>query len=186
MEYLLVIAVLAGIAAAARGTRAVAPTAGRITSRYGNRLGRTTRQEEWHAGVDFSGPRGTPVVAFWPGVVERVGHDADRGAGFQGYGNVVVVKHPDLTVWSLYGHMDSVAPGIARGAQVSAGTPIGAIGSTSNGKFPTMPVHLHFEVRRAKEDGSSPFPGQYSQFNINPEEMLAQLGIRYNDQGQPA
>jgi murein DD-endopeptidase MepM/ murein hydrolase activator NlpD len=180
----LILATFAIVSALTHRVRPAAPAAGRISSRYGSRVGRTSQQTEWHAGLDFSADGGPTVRAIWPGTIFYVGHDADRQAGYQGYGNCVVLRHVDLHMWSLYGHMASLAPGIARGVQVGAGTAIGAIGQTSNGRFATMPIHLHFEVRCDKPDGTSPFPGQYSQYNVNPEELLALMGLRYDSTGR--
>ncbi len=182
---LMILAILAIAVALAKRVRPVAPAAGRITSRYGTRTGRTSQQEEWHAGLDFGAEAGVGVRAIWPGTVHYVGRDSDRQAGYQGYGNCVVIHHADLRMWSLYGHLATLTTAAVRGAQVDAGTPLGTIGRTSNGRFPTMPVHLHFEIRATKADGGSPFPGQYSQYNVNPEELLALMGIRYDSTGRP-
>ena len=55
-----------------------------------------------------------------------------------GYGNTIVLAHgPFLT---LYGHLSAI--GVRCGQIVSAGSIIGAVGSTGNSTGP----HLHFEI----------------------------------------
>ena len=98
------------------------------TDRFGPRGNR------FHTGIDFPADRGATVRAAGRGRVIKAGWDAG------GYGNVVVVRHPRRT-YSWYAHLDGISVG--RGAWVSAGTPLGAVGSTG---FATGP-HLHFEVR---------------------------------------
>jgi murein DD-endopeptidase MepM/ murein hydrolase activator NlpD len=56
-----------------------------------------------------------------------------------GYGNTVVLAHGIFS--SLYGHMSQINVGC--GANVSAGSVIGLVGSTGNSSGP----HLHFEIR---------------------------------------
>ncbi|MFA6353963.1 MAG: peptidoglycan DD-metalloendopeptidase family protein [Candidatus Paceibacterota bacterium] len=89
-------------------------------------------------GVDLAAPTGTKIVAAASGVVllARNGYNG-------GYGNMVIIKHPNGTQ-TLYGHQSKLAT--KTGAQVSQGEVIGYIGSTGHSTGP----HLHFEVRGAK------------------------------------
>lgn len=87
-----------------------------------------------HAGLDLEAPAPEPVLASADGVVTRIGEDA-------GYGRFVELTHAEGLV-TLYGHLERFAPGIAQGAAVKAGTPLGRIGSTGS----STGVHLHFEV----------------------------------------
>lgn len=126
-----------------------------------------------HAGWDFVGAAGDPVVAADEGVVERVFHNEDLHSQMRGYGNVVVIRHPDNT-WTSYNHMQELLVG--PGDHVEAGTLIGRIGNTTNRKFFIAP-HLHFEARGPKPGGRSPFPGAYGRFNIDPALWFARRGL---------
>lgn len=90
-------------------------------------------------GVDLAAPRGTTIVAAAKGTVI-----ISRGSGWNGgYGNYIVIQHPNGTQ-TLYSHLTSV---VAReGAEVEQGQLIGYSGSTGKSTGP----HLHFEVRGAK------------------------------------
>lgn len=90
-------------------------------------------------GVDLAAPRGTTIVASAEGVVIVA-----RGSGWNGgYGNYVVIAHPNGTQ-TLYAHLDRLAT--REGAEVAQGQLIGYSGSTGRSTGP----HLHFEVRGAK------------------------------------
>ncbi len=87
-----------------------------------------------HTGVDLVAPAGTPIFATGAGRVLRSGI-----AG--GYGNMVEIQHADGLV-TRYAHMQSLAVGV--GDPVTAGTVVGALGSTGESTGP----HLHYEIRR--------------------------------------
>lgn len=166
---------------------AVAPTQTGFVSAlglYGYRAGRTSGRRQWHGGWDFRGSVGDPVLAAEAGMIETIvrndGHvlsiltPPPAGRAFNGYGNVVVVRQADGT-WASYNHLNEVLVG--PGQNVSAGQVLGTIGNTTNGKFRGMGAHLHFELRHAKPDSSSPFPGPYGRFGIDPGEWFAGLGL---------
>ena len=92
--------------------------------------------------VDLAAPYGTPILAAAAGEVIV----AKTGGWNGGYGNYLVIRHPNGTQ-TLYSHNSSNAVGV--GAYVSAGQVIGYIGNTGRSTGP----HLHFEVRGA----SNPF-----------------------------
>ncbi len=145
-------------------------------SGYGVRAGRRTGEPTFHAGIDIGVPAGSIIYAPRAGVATIVTADSDpRSRGFNGYGNAVVLHHADENVYSFYAHMSRAL--VAQGASVAIGQPIGVVGNTSNGKFPGMGRHLHMEVRRARPDGSSPYPGGYARFNIDPQEWLRAHGV---------
>jgi murein DD-endopeptidase MepM/ murein hydrolase activator NlpD len=100
------------------------PTDGTVTQRY------------WfcHKGLDIAAAQGTPVRAVAAGTVKFAGWNN------QGYGNLVVIDHGGYQ--TLYAHL-SGTPSVSVGQSVSAGTVVGAMGSTG---FSTGP-HLHFEIR---------------------------------------
>lgn len=153
------------------------PAGVHVGSHYGYRISTRTHVRTFHAGADFLVPHGTPVFAVRSGVVEAVAHERDRRSAFAGYGNAVVVHHLDTDRWSLYAHLDEVF--VQEGQRVDAGAMLGRVGNTTNRRFPGMVSHLHLEVRVARPDGGSPFPGPYRRHNIDPEEWLADLGVRF-------
>lgn len=94
-------------------------------------------------GVDLGSPEGDVVVAAADGVVVVSRFRTEGNPWFGGYGNYVVIQHPNNTQ-TLYAHMFAVY--VPVGARVSAGQAIGEVGSTGKSTGP----HLHFEVRGAK------------------------------------
>jgi murein DD-endopeptidase MepM/ murein hydrolase activator NlpD len=85
-----------------------------------------------HQGTDFAAPRGTPVRVVMSGTVVSA-------QPFAGYGNQVLVRHDDGTL-TRYGHLSVI--GVRPGQHLTAGQPVGAVGSTGISTGP----HLHFEV----------------------------------------
>jgi len=107
------------------------PTTNRIvTSNYGYRR-RFRRQ---HKGIDINANRGDTIRAAFDGKVRIV--EFQRG----GYGNVVVIRHPN-GLETVYGHHSKNL--VKVGDVVKAGTPIGLAGRTGR----STGVHLHFETR---------------------------------------
>ncbi|MCP4204221.1 MAG: M23 family metallopeptidase [bacterium] len=153
----------------------VDPARSRRTSAFGTRIGRTSGQPTFHAGLDFRGSRGDPVFAADGGEIEYIGREADQARRTRGYGNVIAIRHDDGTR-TVYAHLNHVYPIL--GQRVGPGKLIGTVGNTTNGKFPRMGSHLHFEVRRPARDGSAPFPGPYRALNIDPEQWLSERGVQ--------
>lgn len=89
-----------------------------------------------HLGVDLAAAWGTPVRAAADGSVSWA---AVKG----GYGNLVEITHPNGYA-TRYGHLSSIAPGVAAGMPVRQGDVIGYVGATGLATGP----HLHYEVRR--------------------------------------
>lgn len=104
-----------------------------VTSRYGFRTHPIFGTRRLHAGIDFHGSTGTPILAAEAGTMVFAGQ---RG----GYGNTVVIDHGG-SLATLYAHQSRLA--VTTGDEVHQGEAIGAVGSTG---FSTGP-HLHFEVR---------------------------------------
>jgi murein DD-endopeptidase MepM/ murein hydrolase activator NlpD len=89
-----------------------------------------------HPGVDILAPIGTPIWAAQGGKVVQV----SSGGGYNGgYGNLVVIDHPN-GLQTRYAHQSSVRATL--GQQVTQGQVIGNVGMTGNTSGP----HLHFEV----------------------------------------
>lgn len=91
-----------------------------------------------HNAVDMAAPIGTPIYAAASGRVIV----AKTGGWNSGYGNYVVISHPNGTQ-TLYGHLSSLR--VSAGQQVGKGDTIGGMGSTGK----STGSHLHFEVRGA-------------------------------------
>lgn len=89
-----------------------------------------------HLGVDLAAAWGTPVHAAADGSVSWA---SVKG----GYGNLVEISHPNGYA-TRYGHLSSIAPGLALGMPVRQGDLIGYVGATGLATGP----HLHYEVRR--------------------------------------
>jgi murein DD-endopeptidase MepM/ murein hydrolase activator NlpD len=100
-------------------------------------------------GINISVPAGTSVRAAENGVVVY------SGDGLKGYGNLVLIKHPNgfVTAYGNNGELD-----VKRGDQVKRGQVIAKSGDTGNVNAP----QLHFELRK----GSTP---------VDPTNYLAGL-----------
>ncbi|OXT02982.1 hypothetical protein B7H23_07580 [Notoacmeibacter marinus] len=107
---------------------------GRFRSGFGMRRHPVLGYSRLHSGVDWSAPRGTPIMASGNGIVEKAGW-----AG--GYGRQIVIRHANGYKTS-YSHQSAIAKGIKKGTRVTQGQIIGYVGSTglSTGN------HLHYEV----------------------------------------
>ncbi len=93
-----------------------------------------------HNAIDLAAPVGTPIIASAAGtvIIDKM-NDGWNG----GYGNYVVVSHPNGTQ-TLYGHMSRGAVEI--GQKVTKGETLGYIGMTGM----TTGPHVHFEIRGAR------------------------------------
>lgn len=119
----------------AQGPDFIHPLPGyRMTSGFGWRMHPVLRQRKFHKGVDWSAPRGTPVVAAGDGIVETI-------KSHRGYGKYVRIVHDDRTE-TIYAHLDQFAKGLKVGSPVRQGQVIGTVGRTgiASGN------HLYFEL----------------------------------------
>lgn len=112
-----------------------------------------------HDAIDIMAPRGTPVVAAAPGVVEKM--FVSEGGGI-----TVYVRSPDKQWIYYYAHLQDYAPGLTEGQKVDRGAPLGTVGSSGNAN-PEGP-HLHFAVH--KMDASDDWHGGEP---VNPYPLLA-------------
>lgn len=147
----------------------------RIMARFGHRPGYRPTPYTFHTGLDFHVEVGAPVFAVRPGVVQTVIRDASREEGYVGYGNAVVLHHPDEDLWTFSAHLDAVL--VLPGMEVVAGQVIGRAGNTTNGRLPDMVPRLHFELRVRGRDGQAPFPGPLRLNSRDPEPWLRSHGI---------
>lgn len=107
---------------------------GKFRSRFGMRRHPISRRYKLHAGVDFSAPRGTPILASGNGVIEKAGWLGGCGKG-------TIIRHAN-GYKTRYCHQRRFARGIKPGVRVRQGQIIGQVGSTG---YSTGP-HLHYEV----------------------------------------
>lgn len=101
--------------------------------------GRKTQGIHGYNAIDIAAPVGTSIMAAADGevIISRTG-------GWNGgYGNYIVIKHPNGTQ-TLYSHNN--ANYVSAGDRVKQGDVIGTVGATGK----VTGAHLHFEVRGAK------------------------------------
>ena len=155
----------------------------RVTSRYSLRrvhpILQTTRA---HRGVDYGAPTGAPVGAIASGTVVSATSDNVNG-------RMVRLRHAS-GYDSYYLHLSAFASGIRRGARVSQGQTIGAVGSTGLSTGP----HLHYGLQKngtwvdpIREHRNMP-PGDpvpasaMEAFRVTRDEALAQLAAASGEQ----
>ena len=116
------------------GSAFLKPVVGWLTSGFGYRRDPFTNEMHFHRGVDLAASVGTTVRAALDGKVVVIGNDPVLG-------NYVLIRH-QISYSTLYGHLSQIW--VARGATVTRGQRIGAVGNTGKSTGP----HLHFEIRR--------------------------------------
>ena len=110
------------------------PSGVEFTSGYGVRSDPFGRGRAMHAGIDLSGPQGTPIYATADGTITEAGWNSG------GYGNLVKVDH-GRGIETRYGHLSKMT--VRAGERVTRGQLIGRMGSTGR----STGSHLHYEVR---------------------------------------
>ena len=116
--------------AAGYSTGLLWPADGLLTSPFGS------RPEGFHPGIDIGSLRDLTVRAAIGGRVVTVG----EAAGYDGYGNVVVVAIGGGFT-TIYAHLSR--PVVSSGDEVRAGQLMGLAGCTGS----CTGTHLHFELR---------------------------------------
>jgi len=109
----------------------------RMASGFGYRTDPFTKVRKFHAGMDFTAPRGTPIYATGNGVVKRV------DARATGYGKHIRIDH-GFGYTSLYAHLYKY--NVKLNQKVKRGDLIGFVGSTGRSEAP----HLHYEIFKDK------------------------------------
>ena len=104
-----------------------------MSSGFGYRADPFTGAAAMHAGLDFKGPVGTPILAAAEGKVVLAGFNG-------GYGKSVEIRHANGLI-TRYAHLSGVH--VRAGQMVERGVQIGRMGSTGR----STGSHLHFEVR---------------------------------------
>lgn len=100
---------------------------------------KASRMRRRHQGIDLAGPINTPIYAADHGVVVY------SGAGFTGYGRLVILKHVDQEHFSYYAHLNRYK--VERGDVVQKGDLVGLMGNSGR----STGVHLHFELRKGEK-----------------------------------
>jgi septal ring factor EnvC (AmiA/AmiB activator) len=109
------------------------PVNGSIIYRFGRVVNPNNTTTRWN-GIGIAASEGTDVRSVSAGDVVL--------ADVMGtYGNTVIIQHGGGD-YSVYGSLERVA--VSKGAHVTKGQVIGAVGATD----PSLPPHLHFEIRR--------------------------------------
>lgn len=138
----------------------------RFSSSFGYRIHPIYKTVKLHAGMDFSGPIGTPIYATGNGkVVYAEIH--------QGYGKCVLIDH-GFSYQTLYAHMNKY--NVRTGQTVKRGDIIGYMGNTGMSTGP----HIHYEV---KKNGIPVDPINYY-FNDLTADEYDKLVTEANNNGQ--
>lgn len=105
------------------------------SSGYGPRTRPCATCSNWHKGLDFAHPAGTPTLAVGPGIVTFAGFEKLGG-------NTVRIQHKlnGATVTTVYLHHSKTV--VKVGDKVKTGQKIGEVGNTGTA---TTGNHLHFE-----------------------------------------
>ncbi|MCB0400527.1 MAG: M23 family metallopeptidase [Flavobacteriales bacterium] len=139
----------------------------RMASGYGYRTDPVYKTTKFHAGMDFTAPRGTPIYATGNGKVIQA--DAES----RGYGNHVRIDHGYGYV-TLYAHMSKMD--VKVGQKVKRGDVIGYVGNTGKSVGP----HCHYEVRKNDEPIN---PVNFYFNDLTPEQYAKMLEMA-NDPSQ--
>jgi murein DD-endopeptidase MepM/ murein hydrolase activator NlpD len=129
---------LAGKSRRLASTPSIWPSRGWLTSGYGWRTSPFTGQRQFHAGIDISGPPGTPVLAPARGRVVSAGRDGALGMA-------VVIDH-GYGVRTSYGHNSKLL--VKKGDEVARGQKIAAIGNSGRSTGPHLHYAVHVDGRR--------------------------------------
>ncbi len=109
------------------------PLEGAIIYRFGRVVNANNTTTRWN-GIGISAGTGTEVKSVSSGEVVL--------ADVMGtYGNTIILEHGGGD-YSVYGSLNRMA--VAKGARISKGQILGTIGAND----PSLPPHLHFEIRR--------------------------------------
>lgn len=110
-----------------------APSYTRISDEYGNRMHPTLGIQKFHNGIDMAAPGGSAILAAYDGKVVAADYNGSMG-------NYIMIDHGD-SLYTIYMHASALY--VSKGAEVSKGDKIAAVGSTGR----STGNHLHFSVR---------------------------------------
>ncbi|MFC1875117.1 M23 family metallopeptidase [Chloroflexota bacterium] len=126
--------------------------------------------KEYHAAEDYDQIPGTPVFTMADGIINFSG-------SMGGYGWLIIIDHPDMNLYSLYGHLSPSRWYIESGKPVEKGQLIAYLGdSDENGGSAENPLtpHLHFGIRagqRADYPGMGEWRWQAGWIKYCPQEL---------------
>lgn len=118
----------------------------KATSLMGMRIHPVTKQKKHHNGTDIWSPHEPCwIEAPFDGTVLEAKKSTSPGGGFGNY-VIILMKINGKFYTSLFAHMQDGSLKVKKGQKITAGTPIGKMGTTgmSTGK------HLHWELRLGK------------------------------------
>ena len=110
-----------------------APSYKRISDEYGYRTHPILGVQQFHNGLDMAAPGGSPILAAYDGQVVAAAYSSSMG-------NYIMIDHGD-NLYTIYMHASALY--VSKGAEVSKGDKIAAVGSTGR----STGNHLHFSVR---------------------------------------
>lgn len=110
-----------------------APSYKRISDEYGYRTHPILGVQQFHNGLDMAAPGGSPILAAYDGKVVAAAYSSSMG-------NYIMIDHGD-NLYTIYMHASALY--VSKGAEVSKGDKIAAVGSTGR----STGNHLHFSVR---------------------------------------
>ena len=110
-----------------------APSYTRISDEYGNSMHPTLGIQKFHNGIDMAAPGGSAILAAYNGKVVAADYNGSMG-------NYIMIDHGD-SLYTIYMHASALY--VSKGAEVSKGDKIAAVGSTGR----STGNHLHFSVR---------------------------------------
>ncbi len=140
-----------------------------MSSGFGYRSDPFTGGGAMHAGLDFKGPIGTPILAAAEGKVTSAGNQG-------GYGNCIEITHANGLV-TRYAHLSGF--NVSLGQKVARGVQIARMGSTGR----STGSHLHFEVRL---NGQAINPRKFLEANPDVLEVQTVAGNRADNSSKLA
>lgn len=105
-----------------------------VSSEYGIRNSPISGRKMMHGGIDLAAKKGSVIKSCKSGTI------VSAKTGDPVFGNCVEIEHSG-GIRTFYAHMEKIS--VEEGQNVSAGTPIGTVGTTGLSTGP----HLHFEVK---------------------------------------
>lgn len=110
-----------------------APSYTRVSDDYGNRIHPILGVQQFHNGVDFAAPGGSPILAAQSGTVIAASYSSTMG-------NYIMINHGGGLI-TIYMHASALY--VSSGQTVTKGQKIAAVGTTGR----STGNHLHFSVR---------------------------------------
>ena len=109
----------------------------RVSDDYGPRIHPTLNVPQFHNGVDFAAPKGTPIYSAYNGIVVAATYSSTMG-------NYVMIDHGD-GLYTIYMHASKLY--VKKDDVVTTGQKIAGVGTTGR----STGNHLHFSVRKNGE-----------------------------------